>query len=56
MGGGVSYERGTPVVLEQVIAIAPSGVLRLGANALHGQAAVQGYLADKKQPPPRTLQ
>jgi len=52
LGGGVfSYERGTPVRKERMRLFATSGMLLYTYIV-----ALQGYLAHKKQPHPRTLQ
>jgi len=52
---GVSYERGTPVLLRGACPVRPrqEHSTRSGDKPHVG---VQGYLAHKKQPPPRTLQ
>ena len=59
-GEAVSYERGTPVILNSSLALASvsmSGTLHLKPQTLNREPeAYQGYLAHKKQTPPRTLQ
>ena len=67
-GGAVFHERGTPVLLHKRTQVPPSAPLALNLGApLPSRAAhtafsrtnticIQGYLANKKQRPSRTLQ
>ena len=66
MEGAVSYERDTSVQKHWRQGTVPLGQARIGNGAQHSKAAgrnsppglrkLQGYLARKKHPPPRTLQ
>jgi len=64
-GWAFSYERGTPVPFQSGVVgppqgarefLAHCGVLGWGVGIGLLERLVQGYLAHKKQPPPRTLQ